>query len=1106
MNPERWQQISAVFNGALALTTNERAAFLDEKCIYDSELRNEIELLLDSHESAGDIFEQPAIDVAAKLLADKQNPSLISQTIKSFKIISLIGAGGMGEVYLAEDTNLGRKVAIKVLAENLITNEEQLKRFQQEARAIAALNHPNIITIHEFGQHEGLFFIVTEYVKGETLRRILSTQTFTLNTILDVTLQIADALAAAHANGIIHRDVKPENVMLRGDGYVKVLDFGLAKLVKKRFASYAESQTTLHTIPGVLFGTISYMSPEQLRGFQVDEQTDIWSFGILLYEMLAGRLPFTGETPSDCIASILKTEPLLLSHFVEDIPETFEQVVMNALKKDKNERYETIKELQSDLIQIKKGLELDIEAVPTKELPNKSQIENRGEETKDQHQTKDFLNETLNPATKGNLTAAFSPADVQDIRGARLNNLPFLATPFVGRKAELTAIRELILEEEVRIVTLTGAGGTGKTRLGLQAATELLADFADGVFFVRLAPISDANLVASTIAQALNVKDAGIASIAEQLKEFLREKQILLVLDNFEHVIKAATFVSDLVASCSKLKILTTSRTALHINGEHEFSVQPFETPSIEQLPQIEELKTYPAIELFTQRTRAVKSDFKLTEENAATIAEICARLDGLPLAIELAAARIKILSPKSLLTRLEQRLKILTGGTRDLPLRQQTMRDTIAWSYELLSQAEQKLFRSLTVFAGGFTLEAAEAVCQSDLDLDVLDGLQSLLDKNLIIRKEQPDEEPRFVMLATIKEYGLECLIANKEENEIRNRHANFFLSLSEKAETELGGTLTVFWLDSFEREHNNIRAVLEFSLKNDVEIALRIAAAIRYFWMWRNHNTEGLMWLKKVLEKSGHLSSPTHAKVLHGIGSIQRMKGKYKEACAAFEESLTIARCVNDKSGIVFNLNSLAIVANHQGDYAKAKTLLEEALIIVKEENDDWKTALVLNTLGETTRYLGDYIKSLGFYEEALSKARRAERVNLTVIVLNNLGYVNDELGKYSEALALHKECLNIAANMKDRRAIAAAMDGIASVGGKLGQYHRSAVMIGAATNLRETFGLVKDPVDTPLLARAITSAHEVLGIRAFSEAFVQGERMNLEDVIAYALEQKA
>jgi serine/threonine-protein kinase len=396
MNPERWQQISTVFHEALLLTANKRAVLLDEECADDLPLRTEIQSLLDSHKNAGDIFEQQAIDVTAKLLANQQTQSLIGQQIKSFKIVSLIGTGGMGEVYLAEDTNLGRKVAIKVLSENLITTEEQLKRFQQEARSIAALNHPNIITIHEFGQHEGLFFIVTEYVKGETLRRILSTQTFTLNTILDVALQIADALAAAHSNGIIHRDVKPENVMLRGDGYIKVLDFGLAKLVEKRFASQAafsdvETQTTLHTIPGILLGTISYMSPEQLRGFKVDGQTDIWSLGVLLYEMLTGQLPFCSETPSDCVASILKTEPLPLSHFVEDIPETFEQVVMNALKKDKNERYKTITELQSDLRQIKKRLELD--AVSAKDIPNKSRIENRSEGNKDLHQTNDLSGE-----------------------------------------------------------------------------------------------------------------------------------------------------------------------------------------------------------------------------------------------------------------------------------------------------------------------------------------------------------------------------------------------------------------------------------------------------------------------------------------------------------------------------------------------------------------------------------------------------------------------------------------------------------------------------------------------------------------------------------------
>ncbi len=659
--------------------------------------------------------------------------------------------------------------------------------------------------------------------------------------------------------------------MLREDGYVKVLDFGLAKFIEKRLvfeetSFETDNQISVHTIKGVLLGTISYMSPEQLRGFGINEQTDVWSLGVLLYEMLAGQLPFAGDSPSDCIASILKTDPLPISVFVEGVPKALEQVVENALKKEKKERYKTIMELQSDLRKIEKLFYG--EDAPTKELPNNSKIEK-----KNQSKTEGFDSGNLNTLT-GNVTVAFSPADVQDISGVRPNNLPFLATPFIGRKNELSKIKELMSDEEIRIITLTGAGGTGKTRLSLQIATEMLADFTDGVFFVRLAPINDANLVASVIAEVLNVKETGVLSITEQLKEYLRKKNILLVLDNFEHIIKAATQVSDLIASCANLKILTTSREALHINGEYEFFVLPFETPNTDALQKIEELKNFAAIELFIQRARAVKSDFKLTEENAATIVEICTQLDGLPLAIELAAARVKLLSPKSLLTRLNQRLKILTGGTRDMPARQQTMRDTIAWSYELLSDAEQKLFRSLTVFAGGFTLEAAELICQCDVALDVLDGVQSLVDKNLVGQREQPDGETRFLMLATIKEYGLERLVAENEENQIKNLHANYFLMLAEKSETEVGGPNSTAWLDLLEQEHNNIRAALNFTIENNAETALRIAGAIRNFWSWRSHCTEGLMWLKKAIRKSPRSDSASpRAKALNAVGSFQRL-----------------------------------------------------------------------------------------------------------------------------------------------------------------------------------------------------------------------------------------
>jgi predicted ATPase/DNA-binding SARP family transcriptional activator len=524
------------------------------------------------------------------------------------------------------------------------------------------------------------------------------------------------------------------------------------------------------------------------------------------------------------------------------------------------------------------------------------------------------------------------------------NNLPAQPTPMVGREVELEAARRL-LREEVRLVTLTGPGGVGKTRLGLQVAAELLDDFPDGVFLVELAPIIDPGLVASTIAQRLGIRETGGQPLLESLKEYLREKQLLLVLDNFEHVLAAAPRVAELLTGSPQLQVLVTSRAVLHLRGEQELPVPPLAVPDPKRLPPTPAVSQYAAVELFIQRALNVRPDFAVTDENAPAVAEICARLDGLPLAIELAAARIRLLSPEALLARLERRLPLLTGGARDLPERQQTLRAAIGWSYDLLQEGEQRLFRRLSVFVGGCTLEAAEAVChaEGELAIDVLDGVASLVDKSLL----QQDEtgagwgprtvpagtegarahaakrwvaapgagEPRLAMLETIREYGLECLEASGEAVAVRRRHAHFFLGLAEAAEPPLAGADQGKWLARLEREHANLRAALE--------------------WLAESGEAEGGLLVR------GYWSA--------GRGWLERHWGNDSTAQALLEESLAIFRRLSYQRGIAASPQGMGEVASAQGDAERARTLYEESLALLWESQEKPGIAGVLEGLAK-------------------------------------------------------------------------------------------------------------------------------------------------------------
>ncbi len=613
---------------------------------------------------------------------------------------------------------------------------------------------------------------------------------------------------------------------------------------------------------------------------------------------------------------------------------------------------------------------------------------------------------------------------------SRHNNLPAYLTPLVGREHEIEALKQLLRQAETRLVTLTGPGGIGKTSLSLQVATNVLEEFAHGVFFVGLAAISDAELVLPTIAQTLGIRENRGKPLRENLSEYLREKHLLLVLDNFEQVVDAAPVVSDLIAACPHLKILVTSRIVLRLRGEREYPVEPLRAPDPQASISKDSLSQYAAVELFIQRALAIKPDFEVSNDNAPAVAEICFRLEGLPLAIELAAARLKLFSPQALLSRLgsrldvssPKRLQLLRGGPRDMPARHQTLRQAIAWSYDLLPPAEQTLFQRLAVFAGGCSLEAAEAICTARLsspksagetEFDTLDGLTALIDKSLLRQVEiknaksdiSREGEPRFVMFETIREFALERLQTSNDWPATRQRHADFFLTLAEKAEPELTGPKQAYWLNILEREHDNLRAVFSWIEETgQTDYGLRLGAAIWRFWIVRGHMAEGRERLAASLALPG-AAKPTRerAKVLNAIGTIRHELGEYITARPLLEESLEIWREIGDKKGIATVINNLGWIAAQLGELISASELSGESLTLHAELGNKRGMAVAFNNLSLVAFVQADFSRAFALQEKSLSLRREIGDERGVAYATAILAWFEVVQGNYNKAASL-------------------------------------------------------------------------------------------------------
>jgi predicted ATPase/Tfp pilus assembly protein PilF len=682
------------------------------------------------------------------------------------------------------------------------------------------------------------------------------------------------------------------------------------------------------------------------------------------------------------------------------------------------------------------------------------------------------------------------------------NNLPQQVTSFIGRENELAEVKALL--RKTRLLTLIGSGGSGKTRLAIQVAADVLEHFSDGTWLVELASIRDPGLVAQTVAGLFGVKEISGTPILTTLVEHLKDQKQLLILDNCEHVLAACAVLADtILRQCPHVVILASSREGMGILGERTYRVPSLSLPDpkVAQTPQ--RLMGFESVRLFVERAQFHQSSFEVTQSNAAALASVCHRLDGIPLAIELAAARVRSLSVEEVNQKLDQRFRLLTGGSRTALPRQQTLRSLIDWSYDLLTENEKALLCRLSVFSGGWSLESAERVCSGELveDEEILDLLTSLVDKSLVVT-EEINGATRYRLSETVRQYARDRLLENTPEESLRARHLAHFMTLAEEAEPQLQGTDQKTWLTTLEIEHDNFRAALSFACETspDTQSGLRLCGALYRFWLVRGYFGEGRTWCWSAL---GCDQAPTsaRAKALNGAGLLANVQGDVVFARSLFEESLTIRRALDDPPGIANSLGNLGLISFEQGDFAASRALFEESLALRRTLKDQWGIGGLLSNLGIVTYYQGDFVASRALFEESLVLRRTLGDRHGIANALGNLGNLAFEQKDLLTARSLHQESLSVSHEIGDQVGIANALECLAGVASAEARPIVSVHLGSAAAALREKLGIPIAPTYQKQSDAWKQAACETLGTASFDAAWADGSALDLDAAIALA-----
>ena len=996
-----------------------------------------------------------------------------------YRLEAEIGRGGMGTVYRAYDTLLERPVAVKILHETSLGSQGRA-RLLREAQSAARLNHPNITAVYDAGETDNAPYIVMELVpEGKTLR---DQPPASFEAIAALGLQICAALQHAQSHGIVHRDLKPENILLtqppssQGD-----LPHTWAKLTDFGLARSVKDPRL--TEEGAVIGTLYYIAPEQASGAEIDGRADLYALGVMLYELSTGKLPFTGDHPVAVLMQHLSQPPAPPSTLRPEIPAALEAAILKLLEKKPANRFASAAETAQALSE---------------------------------------LAPTVRPV---------QPAPAQ-------GNLPTELTSFIGRQRQIDEIKTLL--DDYRLVTLTGPGGCGKTRLELRLAAELQPNFADGAWLVDLAALTDPAQTPAAVAAALGVREETGRPWMGVLTGHLRQKQLLLVLDNCEHLVEAcAQLAVEILRQCPQVRLLASSRAALNIAGEAPYRVPPLSIPDPDQLPALAELADYEAVRLFTERAAAAAPGFSLTAQNAAAIAQVCARLDGIPLALELAAARISVLSVAQIAARLDDRFRLLTGGKRSALPHHQTLRLCIDWGYDLLAGPEQALFRQLSVFASGWSLEATEVVCPPG-SADSLELLAHLVDHSLVV--VEPGDERRYHMLETIRQYASEKLLQAGEMETSRTRHLEYFSQYAVQASKKMIYTEeSETWFMRLRAETDNMRTALEWSLQSQqFETGLELAGAAALVWYFSGAATEGRRWLSILLDRTSG-ATPPRAGALSAASVLAYQQTDYGEARALGELGVAMWRSLNDRRGLAEAVHMLGHVVFDQGDLAAARQMFSESLELYDALNETVPHLTLVSDLGLVAYFLGDYPTARRYYQESLQAARQKNISGDIAQTLTRLGDLERLEGNYAQAEEFYRECLSKmqALNTKleiasalhklsfiarhadnlpkarlllqeslilqqesgNKQGIAECLFALAGVCGAEGREPLAVQLFAAAQAFLDQVGAPLAPADRVDSERDLTALRASLGDEAFQTAWEQGKIFVVDDAISLA-----
>ncbi|MFC9556735.1 protein kinase [Rhodococcus sp. NPDC056960] len=965
-----------------------------------------------------------------------------------------IGRGGFGVVYRCTEVSLDRTVAVKVLTDSL--SAENRERFLREQRAMGRLTgHPNIVNVLQVGvTKSGEPFIVMPYhPQGSLDARIRQHGPLPLDDVLQLGVKLAGALEAAHDRGIVHRDVKPANVLLTDYGEPALTDFGIAHITGG-----------FETVTGIVTGSPAFTAPEVLGGAAPSPASDVYGLGATLFCALTGHAAFERRSGEQLVAQFVRiTTESAPDPREHGIPDDVAAVIERAMSARPEDRHPSAQALSDDLREIQRR-----RGVPAGQEP--------------------MLHRQIHP-------------DTQD--GAK-GNLPLDLSSFVGRRHEINEAKSLLASS--RLLTLVGIGGVGKTRLALRVASNIQREFADGAWLIELDEVHTPSRLVDVVASTLGLRDQPDRSLRETVLDFLSSREVLLILDNCEQVVDAvADLATILLRQNPNVRILATSREPLATAGEATLRVPPLTVPDPDHEPALQGLPRYDAVSLFTERATTAVSTFELTDANKTAVARICHRLDGLPLPIELAAARLRAMSPEQILQRLSDRYALLTRGSRGAPSRQQTLRLCVDWSYDLCTPAEQLMWARLSVFTGGFELDAAEFVCGENVEpADVLDSVASLVDKSILIREEHSGMV-RFRLLETLRAYGREKAREEGDYHALRRRHRDWFRRLARTAEGEFIGPRQLDWIARLGWEQPNLRDAMDFSLtEDDAEAGLQIATPLMQFWGSRGLLTEARRWLDEFLARHPQRPTIAYVRALYADCLMAEQQGDHHRGAALAEQARTLADQCTDPTARAIADHADGISGLFAGDHARAASSLQRALTVFRQLEDDLALRIECLTLLGLVDQLGkEPDRAIRCYEEVLAITEDHGESVYRSYALWAMAVAQFGLGAHSRAVELLDEGLRLARLVDDPVACSNCVEVFAWIAGS-DDPKRAVTLMGAAETLGRTAG--SSAVFVPdLLAyheECERTAHRILKPHVFDTARQHGSAMDLAAAVSYAL----